>query len=328
MYNVRDSSMNIDSSSSMDSVSSPATIRQGIVREKFIGKDKKTHYVVEVNVAGTIVPVNCSVMVRFGGPYNFEEVSYRPYRISGINPPIDPLPYKAYDVRAGDVVVVGFFDNSTRAGVIFGCLQHPAHNQDIDSKKTGYINTYNSIETKITDDGEYRVTFKGKLLNPLDIHIPGTPILPPQYDPIQGGTYFSLSSDGSFTIDDNVMQSLKIDKTGKSTTITSGKTVLELTPTGYKVTTPQLSFDSKASAELKAASISMEAKTTVKVKGLKVAIGSSSFELIDGLIKLIDALGTIIVTSPVGPCNPLQGSPTWAQVLAIKTQLTAIKGSL
>lgn len=327
-YNITDSSLNWNPSSTASYDKVDTMLKSGIVREVYEGKDGQTMYTVEVLSGANIVLTHCRTMVKFGGPYNYEEVTFRPYKISGINLPKDPLPNTSYKTRAGDMVIVAYLYGLQNGGIILGSLPHPSRTPEISAGNSAYQSSFNGIETKISDTGEYKLTFKGRLLTPLDMHVPGTPIIPPLYDPITGGSYFSMMDDGSIILDDSKTQSFKIDKTGKAITIKSGSTTIELGVFGCKVTAPTVTIESKASTEVKALSISMESKTSVKVKGLKIAIGNSSFELIDGLIKLIDALGTIIVTSPVGPCNPLQSSPMWAQVMAIKTQLTIIKGSL
>ena len=328
-YNVTDSSLSIRSNlvSTMDSAIDDS-IKVGMVREIITSSDKQIRYMVEVSIRNTVILVPCHVMVQSGSPYDYEEVKYRTYRQAGLNPPVDPFPYTDYKTKSGDMVIVALIQGSARAGVILGALLHPSRAAEITADKKGYIKTYNGIETKITDDGEYRVTFKGKLLNPLDLHIPGTPILPAQYDPVSGGSFLSIDNTGSITLNDNVSQSIKIDKTGKATTITAGKSIAEFGPSGYSLTAPKIAMESKLASEIKALSISLEATKDIKIKGTKVAIGNSSFELIDGLIKLIDALGALTVISPNGPCNPLQGAATWAQVAMIKSQLSVLKGSL
>lgn len=327
MYNIQESSMLTMNYAGMHLAGGESTIRTGMIREIIKGADNKDHYIVEVMVGGTVIPVNCRLLVKFGGPYDFEEVKLRPYKISGVNPPLDPLPYTDYSTRSGDLVVVAFLNGGTQEGVILGCLNHLSRPMEL-TEAQGYLSNYNSIETKITEADGYKVTFKGKLLNPLSLHIPGTPILPPQYDPVAGGSYFELNSGGNITLNDNMTQSLVIDKSGKTTTLKSGQVTLELAAAGFTLSAPKVTIDSKLSTEITTKTFALESQTTVKIKGLKIAIGSSSFELLDGLVKLIDALGTLIVTSPTGPCSPLQASPTWAQIIAIKTQLTVLKGSL
>ena len=79
---------------------------------------------------------------------------------------------------------------------------------------------------------------------------------------------------------------------------------------------------------LKTLDLKVEAVKNVSIKGLQLAIGSSSFEVFDGLIKLIDMIGAIVPISPFGPCNSLNTTAAWPQIEQIKAMITLTKGSL
>jgi hypothetical protein len=96
-----------------------------------------------------------------------------------------------------------------------------------------------------------------------------------------------------------------VDLTAKVTTINSQNTITLITKQ-YKTT----------------------ASTSVSIKAPKIAIGTDGTELIDQLIKLIDALALQTVITPVGPASPVNLAPQWSQILQVRTALNKIKGTL
>lgn len=303
-------------------------IRMGMVREAYIAATGEVKYVVEIKYSNVTLPIVCSLMTRWGGAQNYEEYGVRPYQG---NVTTDKLgaPYMSYGVRVGDVVIVACLNGNHREGIILGGVLHPARKPKNDGKEIAYRSQFNGIETAISTKGSYKLTNNGLLSTALDTAVPGAPPLPEVKNPTVSGTYFELGDDGSLTISDGTKQTIKIDKAGLATTITSGKNSITLNVAGgIVVNTPKLEIESTTQANLKAMTIGVEATLSAKLKAKKIAIGNDAFELLDGLVKLIDALGTLLVQAPNGYCTPLQSAPTWAQVVAIKTQLMALKGSL
>jgi hypothetical protein len=305
-----------------------ASVKIGIVREfkpPKVGKEAK--YDVEVFIGGFPVPVSCSVMTRFGGTYNFEEYALYPYKQLGMDIPVDPAPEQAYEVRTGDTVLVAFLNGHSREGVILGGIKHPSRKTQLEKGKITYLSQFNGIETKITDSGEYRVTFKGKLLNPLGLNIPGSPIPEAQFDPVNGGSYFSLGDDGSFTVTDGQQQTIKVDKQGLKTTITSGNSSIELGVTGTVTVKASTSLTVNADLKAEVNAKQLEVNSMImKLNTPKIAIGGSAFELIQGLMDLIDALGELVIMSPVGACSPFKNAPTWIpKVELLKNKMKAFK---
>jgi hypothetical protein len=329
-YNVPDSSITRVEEVHRSDKALDTTIKMGIVKRAFESYDTTIVYTVEcMDQHGTPKLIDCRHMVKFGGPHNFEEFNLRPYSKSEIKIPQDRSGVRGYDVRAGDVVVVACLGGNLRTGVILGCLQHGSHKSEVPAGDIAYINCFNGIETKITKDGTYTLTFKGKNLSLLDLHIPGTPVPPPQYDPVGGGTFISLANDGSFIASDGSKQSIKIDKTGLSTTITSGNSSITLGATEVAVSSANVTIGSKTTTQKitsAAQEVSIDALNKASVKAMKVYVGSDAVELIDTLIKLIDAIGSLVISSPVGLCSPFNAAPTWsAQIELIKQQLSTIK---
>jgi hypothetical protein len=334
-YIVRDSSILPNQHAFSAFMDRDTSIRIGIVREEKEVKAGNTVYMVEVLVDGKVVIVSCVNMVRFGGAHNFEEYKLRPWlaTAAGLLSPAAGAEYKA---RSGDVVVVAYLNGKSREGVILGGLDHSSRKPVLKKGDIGYLSEFNGLETSIASDGSYKVTFKGYApINDPTLKIPptGIDVLPPVYNPLTGGSYYGFSSTGSFVVSDG-SQFMKIHKnkiTG-SIILKSGSSQIELGGNpilgAFQVTSNKVVIESTVATSIKSVDLALQA-VRVSVKGIKIAIGNDQFELFDGLIKLIDALGSLVVTSPVGTCTPLKSAPTWAaKVLPLKIKLNLVKGSL
>jgi hypothetical protein len=287
-------------------------------------------YLVEVTTHGLTYILNCRLMSRFGDAYNYEEWGRR-----SIHTP-SPVGQKLeYSKKVGEVVLVAHIGGSTSDGVIVGSLSHPARQSKLQPNEIAYYSEFNGLETKIDPDGAYTVTFKGTPTTVSSLNgAAGSGKIPdPEYNENIAGSYLGFDSKGNFTVTDSgskTEQSIKIDKSNGKTTITSGTVTLEISGSNkaISVTADDVKINGSKTFAVKSKTVSIEASDSAKLKASKVAIGYGSVELIDTLIKLIDAVGTLVVSSPVGPCSPIQTAPTWAQLIQIKTQLSSIKGSL
>lgn len=293
-----------------------STIHIGTVRSEFVNSFDQARYIVETSIKGQVIPIACSVMVKFGGVQNYEEFTMRSYRkaIASIPGSTDPAIMSA-DLKVGDNVVVACLQGNAREGIILGGLGHPARKEILKSGELAYASEFNGIEHTISKTGAYRTTFKAPIMALLDTAVPGTPILPQQVNPVIGGTYSEFSDDGSWTVNDNRSQFIKIDKSANKTVIKSGNITMTLDAISNLTS-------------LKTLDLKVEAVKNVSIKGLQLAIGSSSFEVFDGLIKLIDMIGAIVPISPFGPCNSLNTTAAWPQIEQIKAMITLTKGSL
>jgi hypothetical protein len=336
-YIVKDSSLLPDLESVRTMRTPDSSIRMGIVRQEHTLNDGEIRYTVEVLVNGKQVPVSCVVMSKFGGAHNFEETTLRPWLNGFPSGALLPASADKYKARSGDVVLVAYLNGQSREGVILGCLSHPARKKVLTGKKIAYLSEFNGLETSITDDGSYKVTFKGYApTNDATLKIPpiGTDIPPAIYNPLTGGSYYGFSSKGSFVASDG-SQFLKIHKNllSGSIILKSGSSQIELSGNPaigtFGVKSGKAVMELSTTASIKSTIGLALQSLQVSIKGTQIAIGNDQFELIDGLIQLIDALGTLVVTSPVGTCTPLMSAPTWAaQVLPLKIKMTLIKGSL
>jgi hypothetical protein len=330
---VRDSALYQDSSSFNTYDRKDDSIRIGIVRDEREAKDGTMRYIVEVYMAGKQVPVSCVLMTRFGGAHNFEEYNIRPWlKTSGNLLPQGTA--STYDLRSGDSVIVAFLDGKSREGVILGGLSHPSRAKLTKKGEIAYFSTFNGVETKVENNGAYTMTFNGKAINDKILDIPsGQKIPAPQYNPLVAGSFFKCDDKGSLILSDG-KQNIKINKdivsgsisieSNKNKMVFGGNTALgktTLETDSLVIKNLSTSIDSTKDIKIKSLQVSL--------KGTKMAIGNDAFELFDGLIKLIDALGTLIVISPVGNCTPLQAAPTWAtSVLPLKLKIQTLKSSL
>ena len=287
-------------------------------------------YLVEVTTHGLTYILNCRSMSRFGDVYNYEEWGRRSIHVP--NPTGQQLEYSK---KVGEVVLVAHIGGSTSDGVILGSLSHPARTSKLQSDEIAYYSEFNGLETNIDADGAYTLTFQGTpvTVDSLEGAAASGDIPDPQYDETISGSYLGFDKEGSFTVSDagsKSEQSIKIDKSAGKTTIKSGDVAIEISGSdkSVKVTSDKITINGSSKVTISTATASIEATDAVKIKGSKVAIGYGSVELIDSMLKLIDAIGSLVVSSPVGPCSPVQSAPTWAQITQIKTQLSSIKGSL
>jgi hypothetical protein len=306
-----------------------ADVRIGIVRTESYDEDLDTiFYAVEVQHSGIRYMLRCRTMVKFGDAYNYEEHGLRTWDYKTK----DPLP-RSYAKRVGEVVAVLHINQSPTDGLIIGCMRHPAHKSKIKSG-VSFASEFNGLETTISNSGAYKVVFKGTPTTVADLRsVSGnSPVPEAKYDDKITGSYLEFDEKGSFTVSDagKKAQSVKIDKGSGTITIISGDVSVAINRDNKSVAVKSstVSFESDKSFAIKSPEFSVDSNKTVKIKGNKVAIGSGSVELIDSLIKLIDGLGTITVSSPVGPCSPVKSAPSWAQIEALKSKLSSIKGSL
>lgn len=329
-YIVKDSAVHPNTKHLASYDDRDSTIKMGIVREVYQATTSEIKYVVEARHKGNVVPIVCSVMTRWGGVQNYEEYGLRTYNGS---PTTDQALSSdgSYQTRVGDVVLVACINGNYREGVILGGIRHPGRKSKLTTADIEYLSEFNGIETKITKSGSYRRTNNATISAALDTAIPGAPIMPAVGNPTVGGTYYELGDDGSWTVSDGLLQTIKIDKSGSTTTITAGKCTVVLDATGGSTTidAPKIIVNSLVQTDITTKVLNMEAMFSAKLKAKQIAIGNETFELLQGLINLIDGLGSLVVTSPSGPCNPLNAAPTWlANIEAIKARIQMIKGSL
>jgi hypothetical protein len=281
-------------------------------------------YLVKTINSGNFGLVRCTTLVNFGGIFNFEEKIYNGMdntTTSGVDP-VAP--------EAGDQVLVGFIGGNTTYGVILGCMPHPGRTPELDGKESGYRQVYNGFTIDINKDGEGKLLFNGIPTNSSSTGGLGKMAEKAEYDAEVGGSNILWQKDGSILISEGKDISIMLDKPNGKISICSGENKVEIEKESGKMTigAKDISTTVENDIKTKAKLYSVEASGDVKIKGSKVAIGTSGGELLDMLVKLIDALGTIVLANGGGACHPIQAAPTWAQVLTIKSTIESMKGSL
>jgi hypothetical protein len=327
---VKDSSIWRDDDSFSFHHHAESQIRIGVVIKALNEEDtNELRYLVEVYRLNSKIILNCKMLRRFGGAYNYEDFISRGYNIDQ-----NKLEDSPFEAKAGDIVVVAFLNGLSRDGVILGGLSHPARKTQISAKDgPQYKSEFNGIEKSINKDGEYKVTFKGQPTNLSKLNNKPSSDLPlPVYDEEKGTSYYKFSKDGSFEVSDNAkkdLQSIKIDKTNGTVEILSGNISLKLTKSTELVTlkNKQTLINTEESIIANTKKTQINSSEKASIKSPKIAIGKEGVELLDQLAKLIDALGKVQPISPVGPCTPLLATGQWAQVEQIKAKIKEITGT-
>ena len=318
--------------------SADTAIRTGIIREVRKSNNGGSRYVVEVNYRSRQVPVLCTIMSRFNGAWNFEEIRPRTWAKNFSNGMGTPASASSWTMRAGDTVLVAYVDGDPREGIILGGIGHPSRLYS-DGEKTNldnieYYSTFQGLETQIRKDGSFKTTFNGVPVNEKQLELPpmGQAVPPPIYDPLIQGSFYGFDKTGSFIVADKETPSniIKIYKsvTGGSIILKSGTSTVELTAKSFGTSTVDIKLTALNSIDLKATNSVNIKGLSASIKSTKLAIGSDTFELFDGLIQLIDTLGTIVVTSPVGTCTPVKAAPTWVKMEILKAKIKTLKTSL
>lgn len=307
------------------------SIRIGIVKRVY--RDAQTgdlRYLAEMRDTNDGIELNCRLMRKFGGVFNYEDTVLHGYKIDD-----KPDPTQDFQAKAGDVVLIALLNGQAREGIILGSLTHPARTSTIDiTKGPQYASEFNGIETIINQDGEYTITFKAIPTNikALD-NKPAEKLPAPTYDTKVGSSFFKFDKTGSIELNDNAtdgFQNLRIDKANGTVSINSGAVMIKSSkgPQQIDIKTKITNITSDTSITGKTMEYSLDASTSVKIKSPKVAIGKDGVELLDQLSQLVDAIGKLIAISPVGPCNALVTSPEWAGVAAVQAKIKEITGSL
>jgi phage gp45-like len=328
---VKDSSIYVDPSnrSTLDRVD--GLIRIGIVKGAFNDSDTgELRYLVEIQSNGKKINMNCRMMRRFGGIFNYEDYILRGYKTND-----SPDPVEAFEAKAGDAVLVGQLNGQGREGVILGGLTHAARHTNLDAEEgPQYDAEFNGVHTNINADGEWTLTFRGLATNTSILNNSPVAALPaPTYDTTVGSSFMKFDKTGGWIVNDNATsdpQLIHIDKAAGTITINSGKISLSMTKSSQAVNLAcvDLTINSSNTITQSTKEFSLNATTSVKINSPKVAIGTSGIELLDELTQLIDALGKVQTISPVGPCAPLSAVADWPVVEQIKSKINQIKGSL
>jgi hypothetical protein len=348
---IKDSSIWVDPSTMRGNNGKDPFLRMGIVKSVFPTEDNTqddVRYLVALQDRNDIINVTCRMLRRFGGVYNYEDVVYRGYNTNGT-----PDIVQNWNAKAGDDVIVVFFNGEGREGIILGGITHAARSISLNPVLgPQYQSEFNGINTNINADGEWTLTFKGQPTN-LSVlnNTPSGPIPAPTYDTTVGSSFMKFDKTGSWTTSDNATsnpQSIFIDKANGMITTTSGQISLVMTKsaqsvvltcqdltinssnsitettTSYTLMCQDLTINASNSITETTSNYTLMANISAKFVSPKIAIGFGPVELLMQLNLLITALGLV---TPI-PLTPLAATPEWPAVVQIQTQIALITGSL
>jgi hypothetical protein len=226
-------------------------IRTGVVRNYLYDERKDVmYYTVDVFQGSRQFSIACQQLVKFGGPFNYEEFSRSTWTLND-NAAIGGEVF----LRPGDIVVVALLNGRVQTadptGVIIGSLKHAARKSILKDKNVAYQSEFNGIETSINKDGEFKQTFKGLPTNNdiLSKAPEGQRIPDPLYNLEVGSSYYQWDKTGSWKLTDNTKelpQSVFIDKPNGKIIITSGATILTINKAeeSYVIVNKKTTFNS------------------------------------------------------------------------------------
>jgi hypothetical protein len=272
------------------------------VQEPVSDTDRVTKYFVRIETEnGTSTFVSNVVASTFiGGVADGLKIYRRPTAV-------DDKPYEIDNKTpfgVGERVIVAFINNDIRRGIIIGgynrivdLIELPEPEEKKPQMRFQYLGMIFDIDTK----GQLTITHTGAP------KITDSPSDVPKIDE-KKVSVLTLKDDSSFAFVDANKQSIVVDATKKKIEISSDK--------------EKVSIDQKGT-------IKVESSKEVIIKAPKVALGTSSTELLDLIDKLLEALQKAapqLVQTAVGP-GAMDPNLITA-VAEIKTKLSQIKGKV
>jgi primosomal protein N' len=272
------------------------------VQEPTSDTDRVTKYFVRIETEnGTSTFISNVVASTFiGGVADGLKIYRRPTTVDDKSYEIDDkTPF-----GVGERVIVAFINNDIRRGIIIGgynrivdLIELPEPEEKKPQMRFQYLGMIFDIDTK----GQLTITHTGAP------KITDSPEDVPEIDE-KKVSVLTLKDDSSFAFVDANKQSIVVDATKKKIEISSDK--------------EKVSIDQKGT-------IKVESSKEVIVKAPKVALGTSSTELLDLIDKLLEALQKAapqLVQTAVGP-GAMDPNLITA-VAEIKTKLSQIKGKV
>lgn len=272
------------------------------VQKPTSGSDTITKYIVRVETenATTTFVSNVVASTFIGGVADGLKV----YKRASL---ANDKPYKVDDKNKfgiGDRVIVAFINNDLRRGIIIGgynriidYVELPEPDEEKPQMRFQYLGMVFDIDTK----GQFTITHTGAP------KITDSPDDVPEIDE-KKVSILKFKDDSSFFFVDANKQSIVVDAANKKIEFSSDK--------------EKVSIDQKGT-------IKVESTKEVIVKAPKIALGTSSTELLDLIDKLLEALqksAPQLVQTAVGPGAM---DPNLISAVAdIKTKISQIKGKI
>lgn len=330
-----------------------AAIYTGTVKEVvYVQNPPYILYKVEVskNLNNTM-DIMCEAAVKFGGPFNYEQVIHNGYKWSyDINER-----YKGGEYKAGTKVAVLGLQGKDSLGIIVGALCHDAREKSLKaSDGVAYISEFNGIETTITSKGAYKMLFQGlpTNINELGKAASRPDVIPnPKYNAKIAGSYFTFLQDGSIILsDDNSdgkTQTIAINKTDGKVVIQAHNTFLFFDKNAdiAFLNTSAYTVNAKENILNKTKRCDIESSQYFKVLSPKVSLGSTEVELLQRLVSQLDrviemckkeanhkhTVNNVAVSTDSVTSEPPSTSGDWStcaeNLTKIKQDIDSIRGS-
>jgi len=165
----------------------------------------------------------CIALQGFGGVADFYEYRLTPSSKDEIKSDGE------IDKCDGSIVLLLCLNGSEDKGIIVGFLKHPSRDTTITEESGKHLEgEFNGVNWQINDDGELTVTFK----SPSSIENQEVTYA----DEEAGGTFLKIDKTGSFEIDDDNGQKIKIDKTEQTISVNSVGDTSFTTDANFKIT--------------------------------------------------------------------------------------------
>jgi len=215
----------------------------------------------------TTIYKNCLRMDSFGGGADYFQAKLRSVK--------DTKKTKStgsFKNETGSIVALLCVDGVSEKALIVGGVSNPSKQVLTKEKGIHLEGEYNGINYQINKEGELTVTFRSATNDD------GTP-----KDEKAGGSFLKIDKTGSFELNDNNKDSVRIDKTKQTITLNSEKDTILVTNANCNITSKQntnlkvkdliaqaegkITFDAKSPSVFKcAAELTFEAPT-VKITG-------------------------------------------------------------
>jgi hypothetical protein len=224
----------------------------------------------------TTIYKNCVMMDGFGGVADFFQKKLRPVK--------DKQKTKSeinVENETGSIVTILCLDGISEKAIIVGSMSNPSKKVLTKEKGIHLEGEYNGINYKVNKDGELTVTFRSATNDD------GTP-----KNEIAGGSFFKIDKTGSFEINDNNKDSIKIDKIAQTITLNSERSTSVVANANLNLTSrtntnikaldlvanaeARIVLNSRLPSSFKCSSVLTFEAPTVKIQGTNMIMAQAS----------------------------------------------------
>jgi hypothetical protein len=219
---------------------------------------------------------NCITVDQFGGVADFFQAKLRSVK--------DQKKTKSkgnFENETGSIVTILCLDGISEKAIIVGSMSNPSKKVLTKEKGIHLEGEYNGINYKVNKDGELTVTFRSATNDD------GTP-----KNEIAGGSFFKIDKTGSFEINDNNKDSIKIDKIAQTITLNSERSTSVVANANLNLTSrtntnikaldlvanaeARIVLNSRLPSSFKCSSVLTFEAPTVKIQGTNMIMAQAS----------------------------------------------------